>query len=525
MFPSRFFIPRTAALLALAASIGAFALPGSAAAASGGATFVDYAQCSNDSPPTVTNACPGNWINGILNQSGAHYSEDQVSPQRLELQVPSGTPTTNRTITIEYMDRKGSAGVHSYDYLTTWNKTQSAADRCQGLVASDCVAPVAVANCPGQPDASSPSTLTIPLDPAPVYPVGAGIDPMTSTHQVQGVMTMYGGCIDSISVPVHSAAPSATSTDDTATVIVTYHVNGTGGSTTSAQKVQLLFGGHLATGAGLPNGWGAGFGASSASGGPYHIKLNALDGSSVGNRDNQIQAASVLLPDLHITKSADAPSVSAGNTIGYTVTVTNQQNVSNTTGAAENASLNDPLPTGGGITWSISPSYGGAGSCSVSGGSPQTLSCSFGKMDAGASNSIHLVSNTDLTSCGSYPATAGAQATNFGLVSASATTMVTCPSAVELSSFRANRHGSSVTVAWRTSSEAGILGFRVWSGSSRLGTFKRLSHHLVQAAGRRAAYSVLDRLAASGPRFYKLETVRLDGKSSFTEPIRAGERS
>jgi uncharacterized repeat protein (TIGR01451 family) len=522
---SRFPIPRAAAFLALSASIGALALlPGSAAASSGGATFVDYAQCSNGAPPAITSSCTGNWINGILNSSGAHYAEDQVSPQRLEVQVPSGTPATGRTITIEYMARKGSAGVHSYDYLTTWNKTQSAADRCQGLVASDCVAPVAVASCPGQPNGSSPSTLSIPLDPNQVYPVGVGIDPATSAHQLPGVMTMYGGCIDSISVPVHSAAPSAVSTDDTATVVVTYHVNGTAGTTTGDQKVQLLFGGHLATGAGLPNGWGTGLGASSASGGPYHIKLNAVDGSSVGNRDNQIQAASVLVPDLHVTKTADAPSVSAGNEIGFNVTVTNLQNASNTTGAAENATLDDPLPSGGGVTWSISPAYSGAGTCSVS-GSPQTLTCSFGKMDPGASNSVHLVSDTDLSSCGPYDATAAAQATNSQRVTSSASTAVTCPSAVELSSFRAHRHGSTVTVAWRTASEAGIAGFRVWASSARLGAYKRVGHGLVPASGRRAAYRVLDRVASGSRRFYELEIVRLDGKSSFTAPFRAGARS
>src|SRR5207249_289536 len=131
---------------------------------------------------------------------------------------------------------------------------------------------------------------------------------------------------------------------------------------------------------------------------PYHIKLNALDGSSVGNRDNQIQAAAVLVPDLHVDKSADAPSVSAGNPIGYTVTVSNVQNVSNTTGAAENASLSDPLPSGAGVTWTISPAYSGPGTCAIA-GLPQVLTCSFGKMDAGASNSIHLASVTDLSSC------------------------------------------------------------------------------------------------------------------------------
>jgi hypothetical protein len=43
----------------------------------------------------------------------------------------------------------------------------------------------------------------------------------------------------------------------------------------------------------------------------------------------------------------------------------------------------------------------------------------------------------------------------------------------------------------------------------------------VPASGRRAAYRVLDRVAPGRARFYKLETVRLDGKSRFTAPLRA----
>ena len=88
------------------------------------------------------------------------------------------------------------------------------------------------------------------------------------------------------------------------------------------------------------------------------------------------------MPDLHVTKVADAPSVNAGLSIGYTVTVTNQQNASLTTGAAENVTTSDPLPSGPGVSWTISPAYAGPGSCSVS-GSPQVLNCSLGKLDAG----------------------------------------------------------------------------------------------------------------------------------------------
>ncbi len=55
-------------------------------------------------------------------------------------------------------------------------------------------------------------------------------------------------------------------------------------------------------------------------------------------------------------------TVSAGSNIGFTITVTN-----NGPGAATNATLNDPLPFGTGVSWAISPAYAGPGTCSITG--------------------------------------------------------------------------------------------------------------------------------------------------------------
>jgi uncharacterized repeat protein (TIGR01451 family) len=64
-------------------------------------------------------------------------------------------------------------------------------------------------------------------------------------------------------------------------------------STATDTKVQLLFGGHLASSSG-PRGWGNNVGSSFIKGGPYHIKLTQVDDSSIGNRDNQINSAAIL---------------------------------------------------------------------------------------------------------------------------------------------------------------------------------------------------------------------------------------
>lgn len=100
-----------------------------------------------------------------------------------------------------------------------------------------------------------------------------------------------------------------------------------------------------------------------------------------------------LLPNLTITKVADASTVTAGAQVGFTITVHNAG-----PGSATNASLNDPLPTMGANAWSINPAYAGQGSCSVNGAAgSQTLACSFGTMASGASASVHVIGTSPAT--------------------------------------------------------------------------------------------------------------------------------
>ena len=119
----------TTALLVIAAVSGA--APGT------DASVTTFDQCANGGPPSTSTACPDNWINGILNANNSHYAEDDVTPQRVVLELPKNSPLTGRTVEISYLTRKG--GVHAYDSLATWNFTQTTADRCANLNAADCV--------------------------------------------------------------------------------------------------------------------------------------------------------------------------------------------------------------------------------------------------------------------------------------------------------------------------------------------------------------------------------------------------
>ena len=92
-------------LVAALVVLGALVAGGSVfAASSTDASVNNYQQCANDKPGSATDptdCVPQGWINGILNAQNSQYSEDQVTAQRLGLDIPSGGPTTGRTITLK----------------------------------------------------------------------------------------------------------------------------------------------------------------------------------------------------------------------------------------------------------------------------------------------------------------------------------------------------------------------------------------------------------------------------------------
>ncbi len=126
-------------------------------------------------------------------------------------------------------------------------------------------------------------------------------------------------------------------------------------------------------------------------------------------------------PNLSITKTADNALVNAGDQIGFTITVKNDGQ-----GPAQNVTLSDALPTGNGISWSISSINPAGSNCSIS-GSPQNLNCSGVSIPAGGSLIVHVVSGTTFASCATYPNSATATATSNPPVTASASTTVQCP--------------------------------------------------------------------------------------------------
>ena len=94
------------------------------------------------------------------------------------------------------------------------------------------------------------------------------------------------------------------------------------------------------------------------------------------NQDWYCTFNNVATPTLSLTKTADASPINAGESMGFTMTAS-----STGVGTALNVVLSDPLPTGSGVSWSISPAVAG---CSIA---SNTLTCNFGDMASGTSNS------------------------------------------------------------------------------------------------------------------------------------------
>jgi len=97
--------------------------------------------------------------------------------------------------------------------------------------------------------------------------------------------------------------------------------------------------------------------------------------------------------DVSVEKTPDAGTANAGDTITFSITVSNESPNSD----AENVTLIDTLPNSG-LNWSIATQPAGD-PCSIA-GTPQVLSCNFGTLPVGGSATVTISSPTDAEDCG-----------------------------------------------------------------------------------------------------------------------------
>jgi hypothetical protein len=206
------------------------------------------------------------WQNGDLNANNTSYPEGGVVPFRLAIE---GLKAGNHSLHINYDFTAG--GHKAYDFLSTWNawRAPSLCAPKGGAISSLC------------PGLGAASSAAFPSDSFKTDGLTVAGAQAYSTFSRR--LTIYGGTITSISVPVHSGSPSGNSSAD---ITVRF--------TSKGSAVLLAWGGHLAqSGYWDVYGGGAPDGAGQVSGAPWHMRTLQLDGAGNRNQDRSIQASAI----------------------------------------------------------------------------------------------------------------------------------------------------------------------------------------------------------------------------------------
>ena len=176
--------------------------------------------------------------------------------------------------------------------------------------------------------------------------------------------------------------------------------------------------------------------------------------SSSGCNDEPVEVSA---PGLNVFKSADHNTVSAGDPLGFTITVSNGG-----PGTAFGVTLKDPLPAGTTAAgWKLDSNSGSA-TCAIKGAvGSQELDCSAIDLAANASYTVHVSAATSFADCTVYDNTATASAEN-------------APDATGSDSIQCNKPSLSVTKkADNATVDAGDpLGFKITVSNGGPGTAK-----------------------------------------------------
>ncbi|EMR04098.1 T9SS type A sorting domain-containing protein [Cesiribacter andamanensis] len=245
---------------------------------------------------------PGNWQNGNLNASQAHFVESHSIPYRALL---TGLPSNTRvSLTMAYDIRH--SGRNALDFLTHFDRIEP---HGQFFHPAEVIDPTLGTTFAGQL-ASPTSTLEIPR---PTLLRGDGVpgtvwDQLTAAKRV---MTMWGGFIESI---VYDGSGDLSVSNSEQRIIVTFMTGNSGAAV-------LAWGGHIASrldwgydNAGVP------LSAGGISGSPYHMRLKNWTLGNLGNQDRSLAAAAVIAPPGCALTGATAACAGEVNTYSTTET-------------------------------------------------------------------------------------------------------------------------------------------------------------------------------------------------------------
>ncbi|WP_143076494.1 hypothetical protein, partial [Flavobacterium swingsii] len=274
------------------------------------------------------------WQEGILQQSNSTYYEGSSTLQRVDLKNIPATNLNRHTLTLSHLATKG--GHHAYDFITSYD---------QALLDFDVMSP-------GDSGISGPNGFNVSVWGAAIGSAltaaemqalynGPAANKIVSTQVTSGIYGAGGtsptsavlllGANIGDRVAAYDASPGVgpgkrgvqlygdqpilnaqlvlIRYTDASESYAEYELRWESTST----KMLILFAGHLALGNEFPSFVGVGYGnllgAGAISGGPYHFKLDMLDGASLGSMDNQIKAGDIVIPPPPCTIAPQARTI------------------------------------------------------------------------------------------------------------------------------------------------------------------------------------------------------------------------
>jgi uncharacterized repeat protein (TIGR01451 family) len=264
---ARAFPGRAGRVLAATAFLVAIAMVAPTLAWANEAANID--QCRNGTVGAPVQCADSAWTNGDLGTQNSHYREGDSVPFRATL-TGLDTGLASHTLTIQYDTLQ--SGKHAYDYLTSFNRTETTADPTTGISG------LSVGNC-----------FTIPID--------------TTIHFANPGSTQASGCIKIWNGTITNVVYGTLDSSDQRTVTVTF--------TTSDPTVLIAWGGHIAS----QIDWGLGNSAGAISGASYHMRLQDLDDTVIGNQDRSLKASAVLPVPTVFTTQASSGQITLGQSV------------------------------------------------------------------------------------------------------------------------------------------------------------------------------------------------------------------
>ncbi|HEV8287082.1 MAG TPA: hypothetical protein VGQ09_22380, partial [Chitinophagaceae bacterium] len=312
---------------------------------------VDFKQGANKDAPFLLGDI--HWINSILQQSNSRYAEGMSTLQRVVFLDLATVAGNNHVLRVKFEAQKASH--HAYDFITGWNQALKAAHDLSGSeelmpdaqpsnssalydeteprslnVCGDAISAVAGVRCSQLHDGVSYYDLPI-FGTGPNTPAGQSegdfvipgdVGGATVASQIAAYEAAYG--VRTVRVWAPSLTGGAGSADNRVEFVkyeagyIFYDIKWKT-SVANADDAAIEFGAHISKGIG---GYGTGQGASDINGGPYHVILDDLVGSTdnLGNQDNQLKGADIIVKPTCQLSGPATVCAGAGNQ-NYTATV------------------------------------------------------------------------------------------------------------------------------------------------------------------------------------------------------------